>query len=103
MDAVGLDVVLSIEEHYAEERPGLPDAPRTLTAATGPTLPVPAPLSLAFLVALTAPVAPVVPVVPVVPPPPPQPASAKTHSQAAASKLIERPSIDQLTSHSVSK
>jgi 3-hydroxybutyryl-CoA dehydrogenase len=30
MDAVGLDVVLSIEEHYAEQRPGLPDAPRTL-------------------------------------------------------------------------
>jgi 3-hydroxybutyryl-CoA dehydrogenase len=30
MDAVGLDVVLNIEEHYAEQRPGLPDAPRTL-------------------------------------------------------------------------
>ena len=30
MDAVGLDVVLSIEEHYAEQRPGLPEAPRTL-------------------------------------------------------------------------
>ena len=30
MDAVGLDVVLSIEEHYAEELPGLPEAPRTL-------------------------------------------------------------------------
>jgi 3-hydroxybutyryl-CoA dehydrogenase len=27
---VGLDVVLNIEEHYAEERPGLPEAPRTL-------------------------------------------------------------------------
>ena len=30
MDAVGLDVVLSIEEHYAEQRPGLPEGPRTL-------------------------------------------------------------------------
>jgi len=30
MDAVGLDVVLRIEEHYAEELPGLPEAPRTL-------------------------------------------------------------------------
>jgi len=30
MDAVGLDVVLSIEEHYAHEIPGLPEAPRTL-------------------------------------------------------------------------
>ena len=30
MDAVGLDVVLNIEENYAEQRPGLPDAPRTL-------------------------------------------------------------------------
>ena len=30
MDAVGLDVVLSIEEHYAEQRPGLPESPRTL-------------------------------------------------------------------------
>ena len=30
MDAVGLDVVLSIEDHYAEKRPGLPEGPRTL-------------------------------------------------------------------------
>ena len=30
MDAVGLDVVLSIEEHYAEKRTGLPEAPRAL-------------------------------------------------------------------------
>ena len=30
MDAVGLDVVLSIEEHYAQKRPGLPEEPRTL-------------------------------------------------------------------------
>jgi 3-hydroxybutyryl-CoA dehydrogenase len=30
MDAVGLDVVLSIEEHYAEALPSLPEAPRTL-------------------------------------------------------------------------
>jgi len=30
MDAVGLDVVLAIEEHYAHERAGLPEAPRTL-------------------------------------------------------------------------
>lgn len=30
MDAVGLDVVLSIEEHYAQKREGLPEAPRTL-------------------------------------------------------------------------
>jgi len=30
MDAVGLDVVLNIEENYAKQRPGLPDAPRTL-------------------------------------------------------------------------
>ncbi len=30
MDAVGLDVVLDIEEHYAEERPGLPEGPRRL-------------------------------------------------------------------------
>ncbi|MFT3777481.1 MAG: 3-hydroxyacyl-CoA dehydrogenase family protein [Ottowia sp.] len=30
MDNVGLDVVLSIEEHYAHEIPGLPEAPRTL-------------------------------------------------------------------------
>lgn len=30
MDAVGLDVVLNIEEHYAQKRPGLPEAPRTL-------------------------------------------------------------------------
>ncbi|MFT3819048.1 MAG: 3-hydroxyacyl-CoA dehydrogenase family protein [Rubrivivax sp.] len=30
MDAVGLDVVLSIEEHYARKRAGLPEEPRTL-------------------------------------------------------------------------
>ena len=30
MDAVGLDVVLSIEEHYAEKRTGLPEEPRAL-------------------------------------------------------------------------
>ena len=30
MDAVGLDVVLSIEENYAQHRLGLPDGPRTL-------------------------------------------------------------------------
>jgi 3-hydroxybutyryl-CoA dehydrogenase len=30
MDRVGLDVVLAIEEHYAEVRPGLPEGPRTL-------------------------------------------------------------------------
>ena len=30
MDLVGLDVVLNIEEHYAEEREGLPQGPRTL-------------------------------------------------------------------------
>ena len=30
MDAVGLDVVLSIEENYARQRPGLPEGPRTL-------------------------------------------------------------------------
>lgn len=30
MDTVGLDVVLAIEEHYAEERPELPTAPRDL-------------------------------------------------------------------------
>ncbi len=30
MDAVGLDVVLDIEEHYAGERPGLPEGPRRL-------------------------------------------------------------------------
>ncbi len=30
MDAVGLDVVLSIEENYARQRPGLPEAPRTM-------------------------------------------------------------------------
>lgn len=30
MDTVGLDVVLDIEEHYAEERVGLPDGPRDL-------------------------------------------------------------------------
>lgn len=28
MDTVGLDVVLAIEEHYAEERPELPTGPR---------------------------------------------------------------------------
>lgn len=30
MDAVGLDVVLDIEEHYAAERPGVPEGPRRL-------------------------------------------------------------------------
>ncbi|HWH28051.1 MAG TPA: 3-hydroxyacyl-CoA dehydrogenase family protein [Mycobacteriales bacterium] len=30
MDAVGLDVVLDIEEHYAAERPGIPEEPRRL-------------------------------------------------------------------------
>ena len=30
MDAVGLDVVLDIEEHYAAEREGIPEGPRTL-------------------------------------------------------------------------
>ena len=30
MDAVGLDVVLSIEENYAKHRPGLPEEPRVL-------------------------------------------------------------------------
>ena len=30
MDAVGLDVVLSIEENYARHRPGLPEEPRVL-------------------------------------------------------------------------
>ena len=30
MDQVGLDVVLAIENHYAELRPGLPEGPRTL-------------------------------------------------------------------------
>jgi 3-hydroxyacyl-CoA dehydrogenase len=30
MDIVGLDVVLDIEEHYAETRMGLPEAPREL-------------------------------------------------------------------------
>ena len=30
MDAVGLDVVLSIEENYAQHRPGLPEGPRVL-------------------------------------------------------------------------
>ena len=30
MDAVGLDVVLDIEEHYAAEREGLPEGPRRL-------------------------------------------------------------------------
>lgn len=28
MDVVGLDVVLDIENHYAEVRPGLPEEPR---------------------------------------------------------------------------
>lgn len=30
MDVVGLDVVLDIEKHYAEVRPGLPEEPRKL-------------------------------------------------------------------------
>lgn len=30
MDVVGLDVALDIERHYAEERNGLPEAPRCL-------------------------------------------------------------------------
>jgi len=30
MDSVGLDVVLDIEEHYADENPHLPEGPRTL-------------------------------------------------------------------------
>ena len=30
MDRVGLDVVLAIEEHYAEIRPGIPEGPREL-------------------------------------------------------------------------
>ena len=30
MDSVGLDVVLDIEEHYANLRPGIPDGPREL-------------------------------------------------------------------------
>lgn len=30
MDGVGLDVVLDIEDHYAAERPGLPEGPRRL-------------------------------------------------------------------------
>ena len=30
MDVVGLDVVLDIEKHYAEVRPGLPEGPRKL-------------------------------------------------------------------------
>ena len=30
MDAVGLDVVLDIEKHYAAIRPGIPEGPRTL-------------------------------------------------------------------------
>jgi len=30
MDRVGLDVVLAIEEHYADVRPGIPEGPRTL-------------------------------------------------------------------------
>lgn len=29
MDVVGLDVVLNIEEHYAEKRPDIPSEPRT--------------------------------------------------------------------------
>lgn len=33
MDAVGLDVVLAIEEHYASQRAGLPESPRTLLRA----------------------------------------------------------------------
>ncbi len=33
MDQVGLDVVLAIEEHYAEIRPGLSEAPRRLLRA----------------------------------------------------------------------
>jgi 3-hydroxyacyl-CoA dehydrogenase len=28
MDVVGLDVVLDIEQHYADEREGIPEAPR---------------------------------------------------------------------------
>ena len=30
MDRVGLDVVLAIEEHYADVRPGIPEGPRKL-------------------------------------------------------------------------
>jgi len=30
MDRVGLDVVLAIEEHYADVRDGIPEGPRTL-------------------------------------------------------------------------
>jgi len=30
MDRVGLDVVLAIEEHYAEVRDGIPESPRAL-------------------------------------------------------------------------
>ena len=30
MDAVGLDVVLSIEDNYAQHRPGLSEGPRIL-------------------------------------------------------------------------
>jgi 3-hydroxybutyryl-CoA dehydrogenase len=30
MDRVGLDVVLAIEEHYADVRDGLPEGPREL-------------------------------------------------------------------------
>jgi 3-hydroxybutyryl-CoA dehydrogenase len=30
MDRVGLDVVLAIEEHYAEVRTGIPEGPRKL-------------------------------------------------------------------------
>ena len=30
MDRVGLDVVLAIEEHYADVRDGIPESPRKL-------------------------------------------------------------------------
>jgi 3-hydroxyacyl-CoA dehydrogenase len=33
MDVVGLDVVLDIEEHYAHEREGIPEAPREFLRA----------------------------------------------------------------------
>lgn len=33
MDVVGLDVVLDIEKHYADIRPGLPEEPRKLLQA----------------------------------------------------------------------
>jgi 3-hydroxybutyryl-CoA dehydrogenase len=33
MDAVGLDVVLDIENHYAAENPHLPEGPRELLRA----------------------------------------------------------------------